>query len=148
MGEYSHLCGRKIFKGVAWDDDHTYIKLDDKVYQFYKDESDGYRSYGVMHGEAKPEDYAKLTFNLEHTPIEVDVEEFSLDEDNNFFDGIQMYGSQALDSRTGEPILELGTDHSEDYYPYCVDHFYPEEATRVRALQLEYICEKIMLDKQ
>lgn len=146
MSTYSSMCGRKIFKGIAEDNDNVYIKLDDKVYNFYNDPDDGYRSYGVMKGEAKPEHYANLTFNLEHTPIEVDVEEVQSN-DKTFFDGIQIYGSQALNSRTGEPICELGTDYSEDYYPCSISSFDAEEATRVRSLQFEYIAEHLLLDK-
>jgi hypothetical protein len=152
MGEYSELCGRKIFKGVAEANDHMYIKLDDNVYDFYNDPDDGYRSYGCMQGIANPDDYKDLMFNLEHTPLEVDVEE--IDEsrrDTVFgecFKGIQIYGSEGLESRTGEPICRVGTDYSDDYYPCSVSQFDSKEATLVHKLQFEYIAEKLLLDKK
>jgi hypothetical protein len=148
MSDYTPLCGRKIFKGIAEDNDYMFVKLDDKVYGLFKDNSDGYRSYGVMQGESDPKDYANLTFNLEYTPIEVDVEEVRTDDSDGYFEGIRIYGSKDLNSRTSEPICELGTDYSEDYYPCCIDSFDAEEATKVYRLQFEYIAEHLLLDKE
>jgi hypothetical protein len=145
MSDYTPLCGRKIFKGIAEANDHMYIKLDDNVFDFYNDADDGYRSYGIMHGLAKLDDYKDLMFNLEHTPIEVEVEESPETSD---FSGIQIYGSEALNSRTEEPICEVGTDHSEDYYPCSISHFNAKTATEVYRLQFEYIAEHLLLDKE
>lgn len=144
MSDYSPLCGRKIFRGIAESGEYTYIKLNDEVFTFFDDPDDGYRSRGVMEGIAKPEDYANLIFNLEHTPLEVDVEEL----DSDGFTGIHIYGSEGLESRTGEPICELGTNFADDWYPCTVSCFSSTEATLVRKLQFEYIAEKILLDKE
>jgi hypothetical protein len=33
---------------------------------------------------------------------------------------------QFIDVVTGKVVLEVGTDNTDDYYPYCVMNWYPE----------------------
>jgi hypothetical protein len=141
--DWKDLVGTKIFKGVAFGNDRTFIKLDDKVYCMFEDPDDGYRSYGIMQGEAKPEDYSELEFNMEFTPIEADVVFI-----DGTFVGIEIYGSEATNSGTGEAVCKLGTESTDDYYPYCISEFDSEQATLVRKKQFEYISEIILLDKE
>lgn len=80
--------------------------LDRKTYHAEEDPSDGYRSYCEdFTVDDEPlrklfECEVKLECHLE------DVLEF-------------------VDVKTNKVVLEVGTDYSDDYYPYCVQRFDP-----------------------
>jgi hypothetical protein len=141
-GAYDELIGRKVFRGVAYGQDGTFIKLDDKVYFLFEDEDDGYRSHGIMQGEAKPGLYSGLTFNLEDRPIEVVVEYASGE-----FTGILVFGAPDIVGKREKPMCRLGTDNCDDYYPMYISTYDSKEATEVIWLQDNYIAEQILLDR-
>jgi hypothetical protein len=148
--DYKDVVGRKVFRGVAEADEGTYFKLDDKVYFLYHDPDDGYRSHGFLQGEAKPESYAALMFNLEHKPLEVDVvfcDSKQMDKWEDFT-GLEIYGAKDICGVRIEPLCVLGTGNCNDYYPYYLSQFNSKEATEVSRLQDEYIAELILLDKE
>lgn len=144
MSEYADIVGVKIFKGVAFGNEATYFKLDDKVYAFREDEDDGYRSYGVFEGEALPQQYANEIFNLEHQPIEVLVFENNEKDD---FNGIYIFGNPEMCGERKNYICKLGTDHVDDYYPMCTAEFNSVEATECSRLQDNFIAESILLSQ-
>lgn len=85
------------------------FKLDGVVYVAIEDPSDGYRNYL---GELK-----------------VDTKEI-----NNAFTGVEVKGVYKesgdvilclVDTTTNEAVLTVGTDYSDDYYPYFVANFNP-----------------------
>lgn len=95
------------------------LTLNGETFLFFEDESDGYRSYlGEIirvHGGRLPNRFA---------PVEVSVVGY---------DGTPLAGSGAKDKdipvlrfvaiSTGQVVVELGTDHSDDYYPSCMAFF-------------------------
>jgi hypothetical protein len=83
--------------------------LDGVTYTAYEDESDGYRSY-------------------------LDAIIVSDVEISNQFEPTQVYASYSMDESvlafydtiTNDVVLEVGTDHSDSYYPSFVYRFLPE----------------------
>jgi hypothetical protein len=95
------------------------LTLNGETFLFFEDESDGYRSYlgdiVRVHGGRLPNRF---------TPIEVSV----LGEDGTPLAGGAAKGEDTPILRfvavsTGRVLVELGTDHSDDYYPSCLSFF-------------------------
>lgn len=107
--------GKHVLSGVYMDKlgdaDMLLFKLDGIVYAALEDPSDGYRSCL---------DYIMGLYKREHIP--------------NEFESVRVVGSlidnnQRLlfrDVVTGELVLEIGTDNSDDYYPSCILYFNPK----------------------
>ena len=122
----SDLVGEHILTGVDFDNmevEHygamesvqvMHFVLDDITYTVLEDPSDGYRS------------------SME----EIKVSEASVD---NIFDPVHVIGRirergecgccdvlELIDVQTGKIVLEAGTENTDDYYPWFVVNFTPE----------------------
>lgn len=89
------------------------FKLDGVVYVATEDPDDGYRSYL---GELKVDETdIKNPFN--------GVEVLAVYCDKKGYDQADII--DFVDTTTGETVLSVGTDNTDDYYPYFVAHFNP-----------------------
>lgn len=86
--------------------------LDGVIYTAVEDPEDGYRSSlgSLLVGAASE---VGNMFLACHVTCKM--------RDGNDSDVLQM-----TDKKTGQVVLEVGTDHSDDYYPSFVSHFSPE----------------------
>ena len=99
------------------------FRLDDIIYVAKEDPDDGYRS----HME-----------ELSVAPIDVKMK--------NTFPSVQVIGVyqgdssdilELIDSQTGEVVLEIGTDKTDDYYPYFVSSFHPEAMITNKEMKID-----------
>lgn len=121
IGEFS-------YKNDYFDTDveGVYLKLNDKIYSFYIDADDGYRSYGIIKEEffydednniikdsyiEFPEQY--LTFR------EIEVDEAIDDYYHNKYWMILLYNNE-------KEVLRLGTNLSDSYYPCAIYQWNPQ----------------------
>lgn len=118
------LVGKHIFQGIEvgkakpvqedWShlQEVNYIafRLDGVTYRAYENECDGYRSYC--------EDL-EIVEDIPKTKLP-DIEVLCV-YDDGFNDVIHL-----LDVVTGKTVLSVGTNDYDDYYPYCVMEYYPE----------------------
>jgi len=99
-------------KDVYEDAQYFSFRLDEKTYTAIEDPSDGYRSSMQEIGVS---DHAlKNTF----PPVQVVgvYDESDLSDDT----------LTLIHAVTGKPILRVGTDNADDYYPCFVSEFHPE----------------------
>lgn len=92
------------------------IGLSGKTYVFVEDPADGYRSYLV--DDIKVIDEPFNEFRLA-APIAVTVRR----DNSPFWDVIELVDDD------GHVWLRIGTDGTDDYYPYCVLTWAPKEDT-------------------
>jgi len=91
------------------------FKLDGITYKAIEDPEDGYRS--CLWDLDVSEDKLTNTFPQHHVVGVIQEVEHSM----------QLSGIlQFIDVTTGKPVLEIGTDLSDEYYPCCVMHWIPE----------------------
>lgn len=120
------LVGKRMLSGYdtfmikatnSWGEDanSAYFILDGVTYQATEDPSDGYRS--TMEELIIVEN---ATIRNTFPPQEV-IGEMIPDSYGDKNDVIQF-----TDAKTGEVVLELGTSNVDDYYPYCVMNWYPQ----------------------
>ena len=109
--DFDSFVGAHQLSGV-WGgvDGECWFILDDVIYRAVEDPDDGYRSYLSS------------------------VEAVDFPKPHNSFPSVDVVG---IMEQSGEPIIkfysvttgrigfELGTNYSDDYYPYCVMRFYP-----------------------
>jgi hypothetical protein len=88
--------------------------IDGKTYKATEDPDDGYRSY-LKEIEVTNEKVAN-TFPPQRVVGKM--------KDN--IDGEENNTIQFIDTTTGNIVLEVGTDNTDDYYPYCVLRWSPE----------------------
>lgn len=100
----------------SYNEDYNVVRfvLDNKTYKAIEDPSDGYRSY--LQDLVVTNEIISNTFS----PQEVfgkmkDDDKYSINDTIQFVDVV-----------TGKIVLEVGTDNTDDYYPYCVMNWYPE----------------------
>lgn len=100
--------------GYKADVDIVRFTLDNVTYKATEDPSDGYRSYleGIEITEEKPRNQF-----IPHAVIGKmkPKDDYQTSEIIQFFDKV-----------TGELVFEVGTDDTEDYYPFCVMFWNPE----------------------
>ena len=127
MAELKDLVGKHILSGIevgmmehedSWGhwEKCNYIKfaLDGVNYLAIEDSSDGYRSY--MHDLEVSDTPCKI-----HLPnIEVVCR---MQEDDNYERNDVL---EFIDVLNGKKILAVGTANYDDYYPYCVLEYTPE----------------------
>ena len=110
--------GSEKVKGYEWSDEEECntisFRLDGKVYTAIEDPSDGYRS--SMDSFVVDAREMKNVF----APIQVMAKK-KANEDYSVNDTLQL-----IDVVTGKVVLEVGTDNSDEYYPYFVGTFTPE----------------------
>jgi hypothetical protein len=117
------LIGTHILSGVEFDSMQTeeyfgvelinYVKftLDDITYLAIEDPADGYRSYceklKISSGGCK--------IKLPNIPVNCIMKQ-------SYSDDVLIF----QDRNNDKVILEVGTENTDDYYPYCVFRYYPE----------------------
>lgn len=117
--ELKDLTGRHMLDAVNHDlDSHSpgaifMFRLDGVVFMAAEDPDDGYRS---CLGEIKASMKKKMTNIFQ--PIEV----VGYYEDQ----GGRCDILKLIDVANGKVVLEVGTENADDYYPYFVDNFYPD----------------------
>lgn len=100
------------------DIDGVVLQIDGKNYVVYEDPDDSYRSYGRMH---ETDEAPKVVFLAE--PVYArNKSERGTDENMWLID----WELLELRNVEGELVLEIGTDHSDTYYPLAIFHWYPE----------------------
>lgn len=107
---------------VGWDGEDTVngiiLCIDGKNYGCFVNPDDGYRSYGSFF---ETEEAPKNTFS----PQEVIVKNIHEDsQDDNGWPTI--YDILVISNSEEDVILEVGTNHSDEYYPYGIFRWYPE----------------------
>jgi len=88
--------------------------IDGKTYKAIEDPDDGYRSY-LMELEVTDEKV------INSFPPQKVIGKMKDDSDWEKNDTIQF-----IDATTKKVVLEVGTDNTDAYYPYCVLHWSPE----------------------
>lgn len=88
--------------------------IDGKTYKATEDPDDGYRSY-LNEIEVTDE---KVTNSFPSQKVIGKMKDDSDCKKNNII--------QFIDAVTGNVVFEIGTSNTDDYYPYCVLHWYPE----------------------
>lgn len=94
--------------------------LDGVAYRVIEDPGDGYRSYMKDGVEVRSPAVVTNTF----APIPVRCKNGGRESKPYSQDRTQVL--QFVDTRNGEVILEVGTDNSDDYYPWYVASWTPE----------------------
>jgi len=123
--ELKDLVGKHLLSGVdiiqetgrdIWHEEYEVVRfvLDSKTYKAIEDLSDGYRSY-LANLEVTSEEITNV-----FSPQEV-VGKMMEDNTHCVNDVIQF-----IDTTTGKTVLEIGTENTDDYYPYCIMRWYPE----------------------
>ena len=124
------LVGNKEFYGIDFSqEDANYgtintvlLGLGNQVYKISDDPDDGYRSF-------MDEDIEVLqNYTIQNTfpPMKVTIQWVK---EKDSFTGIHI-----LDAFSRQPVLILGTDHSDNYYPYAVSEYTPENLSYNRLL--------------
>lgn len=104
--------------GAEYEDAQTIsFRLDGKVYIAIEDPIDGYRS--CMKGLKVS--YRKL---MKNTFFPIEVVGVYRERSRNGYDSAKVL--ELIATINGKLILEVGTEHSDDYYPCFVAHFSPE----------------------
>ena len=120
------LCGTHIFSGVelgkteyesfGYVEQTNYVKftLDGTHYYAIENPSDGYRSYmeEMQISENSPE--IKIPF----------VEVLCRMRDSNIYETNEVL--DFIDLKNGKKIFSVGTANTDDYYPYVVFEYHPE----------------------
>ena len=104
----------KQYGGYYEDCEVVRFVIDGKTYKATEDPDDGYRSY-LKELEVTNE---KVTNSF---PPQKVIGKMKDDSDWEKNDTIQF-----IDTTTGEVVFEVGTDNTDDYYPYCVLRWSPE----------------------
>lgn len=104
----------KADKSYNEDFDVVRFVLDGRTYKAIEDPSDGYRSY--LEDLIVTDEIISNTFPPQEViGIMKDNDDYSVNDTIQFFDIV-----------TGKIVLEIDTDNTDDYYPYCVMNWYPE----------------------
>lgn len=125
--ELKDLCGKHILSGIEvgekgfetrWDgiQERSYVKftLDSIHYLAVKDPNDGYRSY--------MEELQTTDEPCEVPLPNVEVVCHMKEDDKWVNNDVLVF----VDAVNGKEILSIGTENYDDYYPYCVLHYTPE----------------------
>ena len=124
-GIYSLIGVDEVEVPTGWYDyngetsDGIAICLDGVTYVAYADPDDGYRSYGCF-------EPSNIEIHNTFPPQKVrltNIEWDGCDEDGWRSAGSIIKLSNPTDNST---ILEVGTDHSDSYYPYSIFSWHPE----------------------
>lgn len=105
---------------ASWGDSFEYcemirFRLDGNIYTGIEDPDDGYRS--SLRGLYVSDDAMKNVF----PPVRVLAKMKDAGEHGQSNDTLQL-----IDMVTGKIVLEVGTDNTNDYYPWFVGCFFPD----------------------
>ena len=100
----------------AWGEDYEVVRfvLDGKTYKAVEDRSDGYRSY-LSELVVTDEPITNTFAEQEVVGVMKPSGDYEINDTIQFFD-----------TTTSKIVLEVGTDNTDDYYPYCVMNWSPE----------------------
>jgi hypothetical protein len=106
----------KVHKYDSYYEDCGVVRfvLDGKTYKAIEDPDDGYRSY-LSKLEVTDEKVSNTFPPQKVIGIMKPDEDYAVNDTIQFFDVI-----------TTKVVLEVGTDNTDDYYPYCVLNWNPE----------------------
>lgn len=93
--------------------------LNGVTYGAYIDPYDGYRSYGII---SPMENGVKCQYTFSPQPVRVKNEEVK-NSAGNLTDKELI---KIIDAVNKKEVLVVGTDYSEDYYPYAIFNYTPE----------------------
>ena len=111
------------FEHEYYNDQHSSVcrfRLDGKIYKAVEDPSDGYRS-SMDSIFIDPSDKMENEFPPIHVIGEMKE---AITEDFGYTRSCDIL--LLKDAATGLVVLEVGTDNTDDYYPYFVSNFRPE----------------------
>ena len=117
---FESLVGNHILSGVdvigssTNDGNSVLFILDDITYEAEEDPSDGYRSY--LGNLSIINQKVSNTFYPHEVIVQI----------KSYIDGTAATILEFIDVETNDPVLQLGTANEDDYYPYCVIHYNPE----------------------
>lgn len=104
-----------ILKGTYEDADTLLFCLDGVVYKATEDPDDGYRSYLR---DLEVVDNTNLANTFEGVAV---IGRYDGEDSHSDNDTLEL-----VDAVNGNVILRVGTDNTDDYYPYCIMEFSPE----------------------
>ena len=90
------------------------------TYVAYADPDDGYRSYGIF---AKSKEECQYKFPPQKVKVTNYVEK---DDSDETYYPTNIKKIVITDAVTGDEILVIGTDYSDDYYPCAIFRYTPE----------------------
>lgn len=109
--KYEDLIGKREFSGIEKGPDYILVELDGKTYRFSEDPDDGYRSYCSAPGIC----FTPPRYRFQPVPVDITVRR-----------GKYFVGITAKDPYNGKIIFKIGTDYTEQYYPFCLFSYSPE----------------------
>lgn len=127
--ELKELVGKHLFQGIEVGEKEIYVSwmnrthvsyvkftMDGITYIAMEDPSDGYRSY------CRELDITTIPCKTLLPNIEIICKHRS--------EGVGYYSScdilEVIDAQNGETILLVGTNNTDDYYPFCLFEYTPE----------------------
>lgn len=102
----------KTFSGLDRIENGFRVVFDGKTYEVTEDDCDGYRSY--------LNEVVESSEKVDNTFEEIEVE--CVYKSDSYYDIVEVY-----DKQNGKQILVFGTQNCDDYYPYCVLDWMPED---------------------
>ena len=124
---WSDICGERTLLAITTDVRHPFdpdangvaIDLDGLIVFAFEDPSDGYRSTCAEPLIAHDNLYS-FGVSPDYLRVPVMVREIDRHTDHAF-EGVEM-----IDRRNGKTILVLGTNNTDDYYPYYTCEWSPQ----------------------
>ena len=122
--------GEMVLKSAETSDDDAFVvvlRLDDTLYWFQEDPSDGYRSsLGVVKKlRGWPQDMPPSAF-IAFAPVLITLRIRTEPEPHRLGSSQQDEVLYGLDERTGLVLFEVGTEDTDDWYPSFVHRWHPE----------------------
>jgi hypothetical protein len=107
--------------------DYMYFMLDGYVYRVQEDPDDGYRSHleDIIVVDQMPLNVWQPAEEVmgHHAQKQSELIDHTFDPESYYEDRCNIV--QLISTTTAKPVLEFGTDYSDDYYPSFVARFYP-----------------------
>ena len=130
--QLKELKGNRKFYGIEFSQEDTrygtsnivLLGLDNQVYKISDDPDDGYRSFM----DEKIEILQNHTFQNTFPPMKVAIQWVEIKSKDSFT------GIHVLDAFSQQPVLILGTDYSDNYCPFAVSEYTPENLSYNRLL--------------
>lgn len=127
--------GRHLLYGVGeyhWDNEYlsedmdaVIFNIDNQLWAMYVDPDDGYRSYSCVH-LATGEQLQNL-YMTNFPPQEVIVEFGNVNTSDDYGNTLENKAFMIIrDAITHKEIVNIGTDNTDDYYPYGYFIYHPE----------------------
>lgn len=109
--------------------DYMYFMLDGVIYRVQEDPDDGYRSHleDIIVVDQMPLNVWQPAEEVigHHAQKQSELIDHRFDPEGYYEDRCDIV--QLISTTTAKPVLEFGTDFSDDYYPSFVARFYPQK---------------------